>query len=138
MYETGNGGGALFGMMWLVWVAAYLFFGYCQYRIAQKAKHHSPWYAFIPFVNLFQLISMANKEWWWFVLFLIPIANIVAFAIVWMEVCKKIGESPAWGIAMLVPFVNMVAFIYLAFSSAPTPPPSFQAPPTRQPENIPQ
>lgn len=140
MYESAGSnaaGGAMMGVFWLVWVGAYLFFSYCQYRIAVKADHQTPWYAFIPIVNIFQLISIAQKEWWWFVLCFVPLVNIFAIAVIWMEISKNIGQSPAWGIAMLVPFVNLIALLYLAFSSTPQRP-SFQAPQQQPVQKVPQ
>ncbi len=139
MYETGAQGGIL-GMMWLIWIGAYLFYSFCQYRIAVKANHQSPWQAWIPIVQTFQLINIAGKEWWWFLLFLIPIVNIFAIAVVWMECSKAIGQPSFWGILMLVPFINFVALLYLAFSSGTAPRPAFQAPQRQnQPyEKIPQ
>ena len=36
------------------------------------------WAAIVPFYNLWVLVRVARREWWWFILFFIPIANIVA------------------------------------------------------------
>ena len=35
------------------------------------------WWAIIPFVNSFVLCKLGGKPGWWFILFIIPIVNIV-------------------------------------------------------------
>jgi hypothetical protein len=134
MYETSSATpGWIF---WAFWLGLYLFFGYTQYRIAQKVGHQSPWYAFIPIVNIFQQVSMAGKPWWWFVLYLIPVVNIVALAVIWIEIAQRCRKSPVWGIFYLLPFLNMVSLAYLAFSSTEAPPPQPVETPERQPEKV--
>jgi hypothetical protein len=52
---------------------------------------------------------------WWFILFLIPIVNLVIIALVWMAICERRGK-PAWmGILMLIPIANLVVLLMLAF-----------------------
>ena len=71
MYEPNDGGP--FGMiMFMVIIAVYCYFAYAQYRIAQKTGHPSPWMAWVPIANTFQLIDMANKQWFWILLLLVP------------------------------------------------------------------
>ncbi len=134
MYEQEAAAG-IFGMIWLIWLGLYLFFSFCQYKIAQKVEHHAPWYAFIPIVQVFQSFKMAGKDWWWIFLFLIPIVNIVAIAMIWMEIARRCGQSAVWGFLMLIPIINFVALLYLAFSAAPARPSYPQ--PARTPEKVP-
>ena len=134
MYEAGYDSSA-FGMIWLVWLGLYLLFGFCQYRIAQKVGHYAPWQAWIPIVQIFQQVKMAGRDWWWFVLYLIPVVNIFAIAVIWMDIAKNTGKSPIWGVLMLLPFLNMVSLLYLAFSSQEAPP--IEPIQQRQPEKTP-
>lgn len=122
----------------LVILAIYFYFTFAQYKIAQKLGHSSPWWAFIPIINTFQLIQMARKEWYWFLFLFIPVVNVVCFAILWMEVAKYCRMSPVWGIATLVPFINFVSIGLMAFSNA-SPPSSFPPPDhtrPREPEQV--
>ena len=110
----------------LVMLAIYVFYGYCQSRIAKKAGHSDiAWWAYIPILNVFQLIKLAGRPGWWFLLCLVPFVNIVAFAVLWMDTAKNVQQSAVWGIAMLLPFINFVALAVLAFSTPPRrmPPP---------------
>jgi hypothetical protein len=133
MYESSYGGEAS-ALIWVIWLAVYFFFAYCQYRIAQKVEHHSPWHAFIPIVQFFQLFKMAGKDWWWIFLCLIPIVNIIAIAAIYIEIAKRLSQPPVWGFLVIIPFLNLVALLYLAFSSAPAKPAYTE--PQRQPENV--
>ena len=123
MYEAGYGNESGWTFI-VIWLAVYLYLAYTQFKIAQKVNHHSPWWAFVPIINLFQQVQMANKEWYWFFLYLIPVVNIIAIAAVWINIAKSCSKSPAWGIMAILPFLNFIAWGYLAFSgSEPKPQP---------------
>ena len=110
MYEANSSAGGPSIVMWLVILGLYLYFAWTQYKIAQKVGcSDKAWWSFIPIMNTFLLVSMASKQWWWFFILLVPVVNIVAFAILWIEVAKATGQSPAWGVLMLIPFLNFVA-----------------------------
>lgn len=128
MYESGAETGGAFVLF--LWVALYFYFAYTQYRIAQKVGHQSPWWAWIPILNFFQQIQLAGKDWWWFVLYLVPVVNIIAMAVVWMGIAKNCRQASFWGILAIIPFVNLFAWGYLAFSSDASQPP---APPEHAP-----
>jgi hypothetical protein len=137
MYEpaSSNSFGAVF---YLVWLALYLYFAYAQYKIAQKVGHSSPWWAFIPIINMFQWVQMARKEWYWFLFLFVPIVNVVCLAILLMDVAKACHKSPLWGFLTLIPFINFVSIGVMAFSG---PEPAVQSPShdhsqTRQPEKV--
>ncbi|UCD16996.1 MAG: hypothetical protein JSV44_11175 [Candidatus Zixiibacteriota bacterium] len=135
MYESGYGD-SFGGYTLLFWVAIYLYFVYAQYRIAVKIGHQYTWWAFIPIVNVFQVTQMAKKPWWWFVLCLIPVVNIVALALLWIEVAKVCNKSPLLGFLMIIPIVNFIVIGILGFSG-PTPVVPEPSPtPTRQPEKV--
>ena len=73
---------------------------------------------------------MAGKEWYWFILCLVPLVNIFAFAVIWMAIAQSCRKSTAWGIMAIVPFLNFIAWGYLAFSDDESRPP---APPETAP-----
>jgi hypothetical protein len=143
MYDQtydGGAGLAAFGMMfWLIIIAAYLYVAWTQYKIAQKCgEHESAWWSFIPILNTFLLCKTAGKDWWWVLLCLVPLVNIVAFAMLWIETAKNCGSSPFWGFCVLLPFINIIALGVMAFGSgsAPSsqPPRQFDRP--RQPTGV--
>lgn len=136
-YQSGTQAG--FGIIpILVFVAIYAYIAFTQYKIAQKCGcSDSAWWAWIPIMNTFLLFKMAGKPAWWFVLCLIPLVNIYAFAVLWINTAKAVGQSPVMGFLVLIPVVNFIALGVLAFSgsSYQTPPPAFSDRP-RQPESV--
>ena len=102
----------------LFMLGMYFYFTFAMFKMAQKTGHSdTAWWAFIPILNTFLLFKMANKPAWWFILCLIPIVNIVVFAILWIEVAKACQQSPVWGFLVLIPLINLVAMGILAFST---------------------
>lgn len=112
MYESGS-----YTSFWAqpyVIIGLYLYFTICWYSIARKTGHPSPWWAFIPFLNMYQWVEMAHKPWYWFVFMFIPFLNIVAYAVVWYEIAKARAKAPVWGIFMILPFLNLLAVLVMA------------------------
>ncbi|MCP4703501.1 MAG: hypothetical protein GY865_02740 [candidate division Zixibacteria bacterium] len=136
MQETAYAADSGMGLVLFLWVAFYFFFAFTQFKIAQKVGHESPWWAWVPILNFFQQIQMAGKEWYWFLLCLVPVVNIFVIAAIWMEIARNCRQSAAWGIMAIIPILNFIALPYLAFSSDASvpPPPPAEAP--RQHESV--
>ncbi len=115
MYEASSAGG-FDTVFWLGFLAAYLYFTFAQFKIAQKLRYENAWFAFIPLLNTIQLIQMAQKPLWWFLLCLIPFINIVCFAILWINVAKYVGHAPILGFLTIIPVVNFITIGVLGFS----------------------
>lgn len=62
------------------------------------------------------MLGVAKKPMWWFLLFLIPLVNIVIAIMVWMAVAEARGKPNWWGVLMIVPLVNLVVPGYLAWA----------------------
>lgn len=96
----------------------YLFFAFCLAKIGQKlGKSFGSAFimAIIPIANIILLLQLAQKPIWWIILLLIPLVNIVIFAMVWMAIAEKRGKPGWWGILMLVPIANLVVLLMLSF-----------------------
>lgn len=116
MQQMGAGIGV--GMI-IFWLVFYVFFAFCIARLAQKmnlAFGSSFIWALIPIANLFLILKLAAKPMWWFILFLIPIANLVIAILAWMSICEQLGKPGWWGIMIgLVPVANIIFFFMLVF-----------------------
>ena len=140
MYETSSSGGAAGGMfVFLFAFALYFYFSFAQYKIAQKLGNDNPWFAFIPILNTVQLVQMGQKPMYWLLFLLLPIVNIVCFAVLWMDVARKIGHSPAVGFFVLIPPISLITIGIMAFGqgkqrSGPFPPHDHKMP--KQPQNV--
>jgi hypothetical protein len=111
---------AIAGTMILIIVVfalgAYVYIALALQTIATKTSTANGWLAWIPIANIFLMLSVAKKPMWWFLLFLIPLVNIVIAVMVWMAVAEARHKPNWWGILTIVPFVNIVVPGYLAWS----------------------
>ncbi len=137
MNETTYDGSGIGAVMWLIILAAYLYFTYAQFKIAQKTGHSgNAWWAFIPILNTILLIKMAGRPMWWFFLCLIPIVNVIVFVVMWINVAKACNQSPVWGFLTILPFINFISIGVLAFSGPKSPQQFPTKPVPRQPERV--
>ena len=96
--------------------AAYVYFALAIQTIAKKTGTQNAWLAWIPIVNVFLMLDIAKKPMWWFLLFLVPLVNLVMIVIVWMGVATARKKPEWWGILSIVPIANLVVPGYLAWS----------------------
>lgn len=123
--------------MWLIILAAYLYFAYTQFKIAQKIGYrNSAWWAFIPILNIVLLVKMANRPMYWFWFCLIPVVNVIVLAVMWIDVAKACNQSPVWGFLTILPFINFVSIGVLAFSGSQQTKEFSTEPTPRQPEKV--
>ncbi len=99
----------------LIMLVVYVYSAYCMYRIAQRTNTPSAWMAFFPLLNVFLAISIAKKPWWYFILLLIPLVNIVFAIIITINIAKSRGKSGFEGFLLCIPFVNFIVLGHLAF-----------------------
>ncbi|MFH1874194.1 MAG: DUF5684 domain-containing protein [Pseudomonadota bacterium] len=103
----------------IVFLVLYVFCAYCLARLAKKVgmpMGSSFIWALIPIANIFLVIKIGGKPWWWFFMFLIPIVNLVFAILLWMAICERLGKPGWWGIVIaLVPVVNIILFLILVF-----------------------
>ena len=65
------------------------------------AKAGQPgWAAIIPIYNVYILLKIANRPWWWLLLMLIPLVNLVIAIIVAIDVAKAFGKGAGFGIGL--------------------------------------
>lgn len=100
----------------VIFLVFYLYFGICYMQIAKKTQTPNTWWAWIPILNILLFVKIAGKPWWWVLLLLIPLVNIIISIILWMEVAKKRGKPDWVGILIIVPVVGFFIPAYLAFS----------------------
>jgi hypothetical protein len=138
MYEANTGGD--YGMwFWIITFAVYFYFAFAQYKIAEKIGTPNAWFSFVPILNLVLLIQMAQRPMWWFILLLVPVINVICYAIIWMDVAKNSGSSPVLGFCNIIPFLNLITIGMMAFGgSSPkqVPYPSHDEPAPKQPEQV--
>lgn len=95
---------------------AYVFFVLAPQTIPTKTGTANPRLAWIPIANAFLMLTIAKKPMSWFILFLIPLVNIVIAVMVWMGIAEARQKRNWWGILMIVPIANLVVPGYLAWA----------------------
>lgn len=109
----GGGGGGLLGT--LIPLAIMIFMLVSMWKVFTKAGEPG-WAIIIPFFNLWVLVRISGKDWWWFILFFIPLINIIASILVSLGVAEKFGKGAGFGIGLwLLPFIF---YPILAFGDA--------------------
>ena len=109
-------GGTIFLFIMGLALGSYIYFALAVQTIATKTSTPNAWLAWIPIANIFLMLNIAKKPLWWFVLFLIPLVNIVMAVIVWMGIAEARQKPNWWGILTIVPIVNLVVPGYLAWA----------------------
>jgi len=113
------GAGMGIGMM-IFMLVTYVFWAYSMATLASKLG--MPFgkafiWSLIPIANLFLLLKLATKPMWWFILYLIPIVNIVINILVWIALCENRGKPGWWGIMIsIVPIANIIFFLMICFA----------------------
>lgn len=102
----------------MIFITAYIYMAICLMKIAEKTNVTNAWLAWIPIVNIYLMIKIAEKEIWWIILFFIPFVNIVIGVLIWMAISKKLNQPEWLGVLMVVPIANLVLPGYLAFSDS--------------------
>ena len=103
-------------LLWVIWLAAYVYLALSLQIIASKTGTPDGWMAWVPIVNLYLMCRIAGRPGWWTILLLIPFVNIVMAVVVWMGIAEA-RQKPAWlGVLMIVPIANLIIPAHLAFS----------------------
>jgi len=115
-----DGGGSLIGaltggFMLVIWIGVYVYHSLALMTIATKTGTENPWMAWIPILNLWIMVQIAEKEAWWIILFFVPIVGVIVTVIVWMAIAERVGKPSWWGILVIVPVVQIVVPGYLAW-----------------------
>ena len=132
------------GVMLLISAAISVLMLVSMWKVFKKCGKPG-WACLIPIYNTYIMCEIAGKEWWYLLLFLVPIANIYAMFVIYDGIAKKLGKSTGFTIGlMLLPviFWPILAFskndiVETEMTSAPVQEPITQAT-SAQPETITQ
>ncbi|CAH0161177.1 DUF5684 domain-containing protein [Chryseobacterium sp. WG14] len=96
----------------------YIFYGYCMYKIFQKAGREDAWAAFVPIYNIIVLLDIVKKPTWWIILFFIPFVNLFASWVVNDRLAKGFAkETPLY--TLLLFFLGFIFIPVLGLGSDP-------------------
>jgi uncharacterized membrane protein YhaH (DUF805 family) len=104
-------------MSTLVAVAFFIVTLVSWWRMFEKAGQ-SGWVGLVPFLNVFGVLKMAGKPFWWAVLFIIPVVQVVAYVVVSVSVARSFGKSALFGLVMAIPPLTPFFVMSLGFGEA--------------------
>ncbi len=90
-------------------VLAYLAFSNLLIKAGRKS-----WEAVIPFYNIYVLLKVVNRPWWWVFLFYIPIVNNIMFIVLWYELLVVYGKKSTTNVIITILTVGLY-FIVLNY-----------------------
>jgi len=84
------------------------------YKIFEKAEL-SGWKAIIPIYNLWLWVKIVDRPRWWFLLFFVPVINVLVYLGILVETCKSFGrfDFVSQALCVIFPYVYL---IYLGFA----------------------
>ena len=74
------------------------------------------WKAIIPIWNLFVLMRIVGRPWWWLILMLIPLVGIVVWIIVANDLSKSFGRGVGTTLGLI--FLSPIFMLILGFGDA--------------------
>ena len=80
------------------------------------------WKSLVPIYSALVLLRLVGRPWWWLLLYLVPIVNIIPAVMTCFDIAKAYGKGrgTGFGLLLLGPFFIM----WLAFGDATYTPPS--------------
>jgi Ca2+/Na+ antiporter len=114
--DGSNAVGAVFGgMAMLFWLAVLVVVVIGGWKVFEKAGQPG-WAILIPIYNLYVLLQVAGRPWWWLLLYLIPLVNIVIAIVVAIDVAKAFGQSAVFGF-FLIFLLCGIGYLILGFGN---------------------
>ena len=74
------------------------------------------WAALIPIYNIIVLLEVTRQPLWMIILLFIPVANIVVYIIIAIELSKNFGKSGGFAAGLIL--LSIIFYPMLAFGSA--------------------
>lgn len=74
------------------------------------------WAVLIPIYNLYIMLEIVGRPWWWLLLMLIPLVNVVIAFILAFDIAKSFGKGSGFALGLI--FFNVIFFLILGFGNA--------------------
>lgn len=74
------------------------------------------WKAIIPIYNMYVLVQIAGKPWWWFLLMFVPVVGVIIYLLVGLSLAERFGKGTLFGIGLF--FLGFIFVPILAFGKA--------------------
>jgi hypothetical protein len=102
------------GIVWLIYLAIIVAIIAGWWKIFIKAGEDG-WKSIIPIYNFIVILKIVGRDWWWVILMLIPIVNLIILIIVSLELARSFGRGTGFGIGLA--FLSFIFAPILGFGS---------------------
>ena len=99
----------------IIAIAIYVIAVIANWKIFKKAGRPG-WHSIIPFLNLYDIVSISGMSGWLFLLLFIPFVNFIFICVLNIKLAKAFGKGIGFGIGLIL-LGNLFTLI-LAFGSA--------------------
>jgi hypothetical protein len=116
---TGTQAGGIFalfsGVGGIVSLAFVILLLVALWNIFEKAGE-AGWKCLIPIYNIIILLKIVGRPWWWLILMLIPLVQIVIAFVVYYDLSKSFGHGLGFAIGLF--FLGFIFQLILGFGSS--------------------
>ncbi len=112
-YGYSYGGGSVLGS--ILYFAVVVFFVYCLWRVFSKAGKPG-WAAIIPIYNMIVELEIVGRPWYWLLLMVIPVVNIVFGILMTIRLAVVFGKGGGFALGLI--FLPFIFLPILAFDSS--------------------
>ena len=106
-------------MTWTEWLLFFLIYqllySFGTWRLYKKAGFN-PIHSLIPIYSGLVLMRIIKRPWWWMILVIIPIVNLLIFPIIWIETIRSFGKNKIKD-TLLVIFSLGLYIVYVNYES---------------------
>lgn len=95
----------------------HLLLSFCYKRVCEKANYPPGPVVWIPVLQIIPLVRAAGLPPVWFVIFLLPGLNVLAYVVWCIKMAKVRGKGGGLAFLLIFPLTSLFAFLYLAFSN---------------------
>ena len=96
----------------------YLLYCLCLRNICVNAGSKPGLLIWLPVLQMFPLLRAARMPAWWFLVFCLPVLNILAHLLWCARIAGACGKGFFTGLMLFLPVTNILAVLYLAFSGS--------------------
>ncbi len=113
-FALSSSSGALAGLT-VVYLAIVVFYLAAGWRIYAKAGQPG-WAIIVPIYNIYVMLKIVGRPWWWLLLYLVPIVNLVIGIIVAVDLSRSFGKGVGFALGLI--FLSFIFYPILGFGSA--------------------
>ena len=105
--------GALLASAFLLPICAFVILMIAAMWIIFSKAGRPGWASIVPIYNVIVKLQIIGRPWWWTLLLLIPLVNLIVWFIMSLDLAHSFGKSAGYGVGLaLLPFIfhPMLAF----------------------------